>query len=119
MSDTPSATTFELLSAAALAVDGLPGVARLEPTLMNALRRLRIPRTQEARSAAQTAYFSTDGIQLTRRGNVVDVHVDISVKTFQPASTTAQAVREALLTTIAARQLAPGNITVNVLKLQA
>jgi|1185.fasta_scaffold1543382_1 hypothetical protein len=119
MSDTPSATTHELLRTAAVAVDSLPGVARLEPTLMNALRRLRIARTQEARPAAPTTYFSTDGIRLTRRGNVVDVHVDISVKTFQPASTTAQAVRETLLTTIAARQLTPGNITVNVLKLQA
>lgn len=115
MSDSPSATTDELLRTAAVAVEGLPGVARLEPTLINALRRLRIARTQEARSAA---YSSTDGIQLTRRGNVVDVHVDISVRTFQPATTTAQVVRETLLGTIAAHQLTPGKITVTVLKLQ-
>jgi hypothetical protein len=119
MSDTPSATTYELLRTAAVAVEGLPGVAGLEPTLINALRRLRIARTQEARSAAPSPYSSTDGIQLTRRGNLVDVHVDISVRTFQPATTTAQAVHEVLLSTIAAHQLTPGNITVTVLKLQA
>src|SRR3954463_5037733 len=71
MSDTPSATTHELLRTAAVAVDSLPGVARLEPTLMNALRRLRIARTQEARPAATTTYFSTDGIRLTRRRNAL------------------------------------------------
>ena len=118
MSDIPFATTDELLRTAATAVEGLPGVARLEPTLINALRRLRITRTQEARSVAPAAYSSTDGIQLTRRGNLVDVHVDISVRTFQPATTTAQVVRETLLGTIAAHQLTPGKITVTVLKLQ-
>ena len=101
------------LAAAATAV---PGVARLEPTLRNALRRLQAGTTvlrdgRVARSAA-------DGIELRRRDAVVDVHVDIVTDPGRSAAHIARDVRTALADVIGRHSLQPGALTVAVLSIE-
>ena len=101
------------LAAAAAAV---PGVARLEPTLRNALRRLHAGTTilrdgRVARSAA-------DGIELHRRDAVVDVHVDIVTDPDRSAALVARDVRQALADVIGRHSLQAGSLTVAVLSIE-
>lgn len=118
MADTFAGTADQLAHAAAAAVAALPGVARLEPTLTNALRRLRNATAGRISASEEAAYSAADGIRLARHGNLVDIHVDITVTTTQPANLAAQAVHETLRDTITAHQLIPGEVTVTVLRLQ-
>jgi len=121
MSDTladTADTADELRQAAAAAVIALPAVVRLEPTLSNALRRLHAAASAKAAVDKQTAYSAADGIRLSRHGNLIDIHVDITVTTTQAANLTAQTVHRTLRTAITAHQLTPGEITVSVLRLQ-
>ena len=118
MADTFAGTADELAQAAAAAVVALPSVVRLEPTLSNALRRLRAATAGRIAARDQTAYSATDGIRLARHGNLVDIHVDITAAAAEPANLTAQSVHHALRTAIADRHLRPGEVTVTVLRLQ-
>ena len=110
------AATDALRDALAGAVQTVPGVARLEPTLRNALRRLQVGSTvllngRGARSAA-------DGIELHRRVDVVDVHVDIVTDATRPAAAVARDVRRALVQVLARHGLQPGRIAVAVLSVE-
>jgi hypothetical protein len=118
----PIGTTFDdadtLRQAAATAVTAVPGVTRLEPTLSNALRRLNNATRSRARLPRDLNHSAADGIRLTRHGDSVDIHVDITTSTAQPAGAVARAVRSTLEATITAHHLTPGQITVSVLRLQ-
>lgn len=118
MPETPVQTADALRQAAAAAVTALPGVIRLEPTLTNALLRLRTATVAKAVPGRPTVYSAADGIRLARRGDLIDLRVDITVTTTQAANRTAQAVHDALQAVITAHQLTPGQITVVVLRLQ-
>ncbi len=118
MADTFAGTADQLAQAAAAAVAGLPGVARLEPTLVNALRRLRNATTGRVAASEEAAYSAADGIRLARHGNLVDIHVDITATATQPANLTAQTVHETLRDTITGHQLIPGDVTVTVLRIR-
>lgn len=118
MPDADAGRTDELRASAAAAVSAVPGVVRIEPTLSNALRRLRTATVAKAAGAPPRAYSAADGIRLTRHGVVVDVRVDIVVTTERPAHRTAQAVRDTLRDAILASDLAPGEISVIVLRVQ-
>lgn len=118
MPDPFPGTVDELRQAAAAAVDALPCVARLEPTLTNALRRLHHATLGRVAASQQAVYSAADGIRLSRRGNLVDIHVDVTATTVQPADLTAQHVRDTLRAAINERQLTPGEITVTVLRIK-
>lgn len=110
------AAADELRDALAAAAEAVPGVVRLEPTLRNALRRLQVGTTvladgRGARSAA-------DGIELHRRGEVVDVHVDVATAADRAAAATAGEVRQALSRVLVAHGLEPGSLTVAVLSVE-
>lgn len=110
------AATDDLRDALARAAVEVPGVVRLEPTLRNALRRLQAGSTvllngRGARSAA-------DGIELHRRIDVVDVHVDLVTDPTRPAAATARDVRHALVAVLARHDLRPGTIAVAVLSVE-
>ncbi len=110
------AATDELRDSLASAATAVPGVVRLEPTLRNALRRLQAGSTvllngRGARSAA-------DGIELHRRVDVVDVHVDVVTDPTRPAASTARDVRRALVAVLAGHDLRPGSIRVAVLSVE-
>ena len=103
----------EELAAASVAV---AGVARLEPTLRNALRRLQAGTTvllngRDVRSAA-------DGIELHRRGSVVDVHVDVVTDPSRSAAATAREVRRALAAVLVGHGLQAGALSVAVLSIE-
>ncbi|WP_375423025.1 hypothetical protein [uncultured Friedmanniella sp.] len=106
-----------LRQAAADAVTAVPHVVRLEPTLTSALRQLRTATRRGAPLSGRAAFSPVDGVDLTQRDGLVDIHVDITTATTQPADVTAQAVLDALLATVAARRLRPGDLTVTVLRL--
>jgi hypothetical protein len=118
MPDRGAGATEDLRVAAAAAVSALPGVARLEPTLSTALRRLRATAVATVPVSSSTTSSGEDGIQLVRRGDLVDVDVDITAAATQPADRTARAVRSCLRDTIAAHHFRPGDIAVTVLKLE-
>ncbi|MGI3779882.1 MAG: hypothetical protein ACRYG2_03815 [Janthinobacterium lividum] len=110
------AATDELRDGLASAAEAVPGVVRLEPTLRNALRRLHVGSTvllngRGARSAA-------DGIELHRRADVVDVHVDIVTDPTRSAAAVARDVRRALAGELGRKQLRAGSITVAVLSVE-
>lgn len=110
------AATDALRDALAAAAEDVPGVVRLEPTLRNALRRLQAGSTvllngRGARSAA-------DGIELHRRVDVVDVHVDVVTAPDRPAADTAREVRRALVAVLGGHHLRPGSIGVAVLSVE-
>lgn len=110
------AATDDLRDELAAAAVGVPGVAHLEPTLRNALRRIQAGTTvllngRSIRSAA-------DGIELHRRGTVVDVHVDVVTDPTRPAATTAREVRRALSAVLERHQLQPGALGVAVLSIE-
>lgn len=118
MPDTIAETADELRQAAAAAVNALPTVVRLEPTLSNALRRLQAAAAARAAATEQTAYSAADGIRLARHGDLIDIHVDITVTSTQAANLTAQAVQDTLTNAINACHLVPGEVTVSVLRFQ-
>lgn len=118
MADTFAGTADQLAQAAAAAVTALPNVVRLEPTLTNALRRLRNATAGRISTNQEAAYSATDGIRLARHANLVDIHVDVTVATTQPANLTAHTVHKTLRDIITAHQLTPGEVTVTVLRLQ-
>jgi hypothetical protein len=110
------AATDDLRDALAAAATAVPGVVRLEPTLRNALRRLHAGSTvllngRGARSAA-------DGIELHRRVDVVDVHVDIVTDPSRPAAAVARDVRHALVEVLTGHDLRAGSIGVAVLSVE-
>jgi hypothetical protein len=110
------AATSDLRDELAAAASAVPGVARLEPTLRNALRRLQAGTTvlrdgRVVRSAA-------DGIELRRRDAVVDVHVDIVTERGRAAADVARDVRRALTDVLARHALEPGALTVAVLSIE-
>lgn len=117
MPDTDPSSADELRQAAAAAVEALPCVERLEPTLTSALHRLHTATLGRVAASEQSAYAAADGIRLTRSGDLVDIHVDVTATLVQPADVTAQHVRDTLRTTIAAFGLSPGDVTVTVLRL--
>ena len=107
--------TSDLRNELADAATAVVGVARLEPTLTNALRRLAgttvLRDGQVVRSAA-------DGIELHRHHAVVDVHVDIVTDHGRSAADVARDVRLALLDVLARHTLQPGALTVAVLSIE-
>lgn len=111
----PPIGTAELADGAAAAVLAVPGVARLEPTLRNALRRLQTSTDQRRPARAAGA---GEGVSLRRRHAVIDLHVDLAVTPTRPAHLTAAAVQRALQRYLTTQQLSPGTITVAVLTLE-
>lgn len=107
------AETTDLREALAAAACAVPGVARLEPTLRNALRRLQAGTTVLLGSG--TVRSAADGIELRRRDDVVDVHVDVVTDRSRSAAVAAQQVRDALRGVLVERGLVPGALTVAVL----
>ncbi|MGI3784768.1 MAG: hypothetical protein ACRYG2_28755 [Janthinobacterium lividum] len=110
------AATDDLRDSLAAAASAVPGVVRLEPTLRNALRRLHAGSTvllngRGARSAA-------DGIELHRRIDLVDVHVDVVTDPTRPAAATARDVRRTLVEVLVRHDLRPGTIGVAVLSVE-
>ena len=110
------AATDALRDALAAATQDVDGVVRLEPTLRNALRRLHVGSTvllngRGARSAA-------DGIELHRRLDVVDVHVDLVTSGERPAADVAREVRRALVDVLVGHDLRAGSIGVAVLSVE-
>ena len=110
------AATDELRDALATAAQAVPGVVRLEPTLRNALRRLHVGSTVLLNGSG--ARSAGDGIELHRRVDVVDVHVDVVTGPSRSAAATARDVRRALVAELAPRRLRPGSITVAVLSVE-
>ena len=114
--DPTPGTGTELPQGAARAVLAVPAVIKLEPTLRNALHRLRTPSNRWRPQTATTA--AAEGILIRRRGPVIDIHVDIAVSPAQPAHRTAAAVQHALRGYLTTQKLTPGTITVAVLTLE-
>jgi hypothetical protein len=110
------AATDALRDELAAAAEGVPGVARLEPTLRNALRRLQAGTTVLANGRG--ARSAADGIELHRRLDVVDVHVDLVTCAGLPAAATARSVRAAMAAVLRAHDLQPGTLTVAVLSVE-
>lgn len=110
------AATDALRDELAVAAETVPGVVRLEPTLRNALRRLQTGTTVLANGRA--ARSAADGIELHRRLDVVDVHVDLVTSAGLPAATTARAVRAAMAAVLRDHDLTPGSLTVAVLSVE-
>ena len=110
------AATDDLRDALAAAAEAVPGVVRLEPTLRNALRRLQVGTTVLANGRG--ARSAADGIELHRRGDVVDVHVDVVTAADRPARSTAREVRRALAAVLVGHGLEPGSLTVAVLSVE-
>lgn len=117
MPDPAARAADELRRAAAEAVTALPGVVRLEPTLSNALRRLQAAAVARTTSG-RTAYSAVEGIRLVQHGDRVDIHVDVTLATTEPADVTARLVHDTLESTILSRGLLPGEVTVSVLRLR-
>ncbi|GAA1846421.1 hypothetical protein GCM10009714_30530 [Microlunatus capsulatus] len=107
----PSVDDDALASALVTAVLATPGVVRLEPTLQAALRRLRRDRGAGAGPPGE--------LRLTRRGDVVDVGVDLVTAPDAQARRTAEAVRERLRSQLAASGLRVGALSVSVLSIEA
>lgn len=113
-----------LRQSAAEAVLATPGVTKLEPTLRNALSRLHTTATRlttdrfTTTTAGGTTYTAAEGINITQRDSVIDIHVDIAVTPTQPANLTAHNVQHALTSHITAQQLTPGTITVAILTIE-
>ena len=121
MTATPSTSglreeTDALRDELAAAAEDVPGVVRLEPTLRNALRRLHTGTTVLANG--RSARSAADGIELHRRLDVVDVHVDLITSADRAAAATARAVRVALSTVLRSHGLEPGSLTVAVLSVE-
>lgn len=119
----PASPTAELRAATdalrddlATATEAVPGVVRLEPSLRNALRRLHVGTTVLA--GGRAARSAADGIELHRRLEVVDVHVDLVTSADRSAADVARAVREALGSVIRSRGLEPGSLAVAVLSVE-
>lgn len=113
------AATDALRDRLADAAVGVDGVARLEPTLRNALRRLQAGTTVLA--GGQAARSAADGIELHRRVgvvDVVDVHVDLAVSPVRPATATARDVRAALTRVLRESGLEPGRLAIAVLSVE-
>ncbi|OFE14996.1 hypothetical protein BA895_07590 [Humibacillus sp. DSM 29435] len=99
----------------ALAAGAVLGVARLEPSLAQAIRGLA--RLGSATSSAEAD--SPDGVSVTRRGDAVDVAVEISVTGPSTALETAVAVRAAVLAELALASVGGGAVDVRVLSVDA
>lgn len=115
--------TDALRQSAAEAVLAIPGVTKIEPTLRNALNRLhttatRLTTDRFTTTAGGTTYTAAEGINITQRDSVIDIHVDIAVTPTRPANLTAHDVQHALTSHITAQQLTPGTITVAVLTIE-
>lgn len=109
------AATDELRTALATTTEEVPGVVRLEPSLRNALRRLR---GTTVLATGLRVRSSADGIELHRREDTVDVHVDVVTDLSRPAALTAREVRRALAGVVGDRGLRPGSLTVAVLSIE-
>ncbi len=108
---------------AAEAVLAVPGVTKLEPTLRNALHRLHttaswLTTDRSSTTAGGTTHTAGEGISITRRGAVIDIHVDIAITPIRPAHLTAHDVKNALTSHLTEYQLTPGIITVAVLTIE-
>lgn len=94
----------------ARAVVDVQGVARLEPSLARAVRRLsqRVDPPDDA----------PDGVTVNSRADAVDVAVEISVAGPGTALDTAVAVREAVLAQLSLASLPRGAVSVRVLSIE-
>ncbi|HEY0239753.1 MAG TPA: hypothetical protein VGC37_14020 [Friedmanniella sp.] len=110
------AATTDLRDELAAAASAVDGVARLEPTLRNALRRLHAGTT--VLRVGRVVRSAADGIELHRRDAVVDVHVDIVTDRGRSAAEVARDVRAALAEVLDRHALRPGALTVAVLSIE-
>ncbi|SDS92258.1 hypothetical protein SAMN04488543_2649 [Friedmanniella luteola] len=97
-----------LSSSLVTAVLATPGVVRLEPTLQAALRRL----------GGSTGTGATGEVRVTRRGEIVDLSVDVVTEPDAQARRTAEAVRARLRTLLAEQGLQAGSVSVSVLSIE-
>lgn len=116
--ETPADRTRRLRDGAAATVESTHGVLRLEPTLRNAVRRIRSA-TGGQLSPGYVAHTASAGITLTERGNVVNMRVEITVGTGRAADLTAIEVQDRLRTYLIRQRLSPGVISVAVLDIES
>ncbi|MEO6998914.1 MAG: hypothetical protein ABI112_12595 [Terracoccus sp.] len=94
----------------ARAIVDVPGVARLEPSLARAVRRLSL--------RVDSPDDAPDGVTVNSRADAVDVAVEISVAGPGTALATAVAVREAVLAQLSLASLRRGAVSVRVLSVE-
>ncbi|MDN5765523.1 MAG: hypothetical protein L0H96_07045 [Humibacillus sp.] len=110
----PAADGNSIEQRVARAVGDVSGVVRLEPSLARAVRRL----AQRAASPDASPEDAPDGVTVTRREELLDVVVEISVTGPGTALETAVAVREVVLGELSVASLRPGAVSVRVLAVE-
>lgn len=116
--ESPSDRTRRLRDGAAATVEATPGVISLQPTLRNAVRRLRSTIDGRLSTIADLTHIASDGISLTERGDVIDIEVEITAGTVLAADLIALDVQHRLRALVLHEHLTPGVIRVAVLNLE-
>lgn len=105
------------------ALEDLPGVVRLEPTLKSTLTRMRsmsIRGVQKwTHSDTEPASTGRDGIYLTVAGSFAEVTVDLATDMSHSAVDTAKAAQHAAAEAIRKAGLHPGTIDVSILSIES
>jgi len=110
--------TGRLRDGAAATVQAAPGVVRLQPTLRNAIRRIRSAADGRLPAIGDIVHTASEGITLAERGDVIDVQVEITARSDRSADVTALDVQDRLRTYVLSERLTPGVIRVAVLDLE-
>lgn len=117
--ESPADRTRRLRDGAAAAVEATPGVISLQPTLRNAVRRLRSTIDGHLSTTGYITHIASEGITLTERGDVIDIEVEITARTVRAANVIALEVQNLLRAHILREHLTPGVIQVAVLDLES
>lgn len=105
------------------ALQDLPGVVRLEPTLKSTITRFRSASVQGLqkmlKAEAVTAGVGRDGLHFRVTNGVVDLLVDVATDISHSAVSTAQAVQQCAAETINRAGLRPGIIDITILSIES
>lgn len=96
------------------AVQAVAGVARLEPSLKDSLRRLELAKATKKIGPPRTT-SGADGITLRVRGETVDAVIDIATRADHRAVVVADAVQHRVHDLLVTHDRQVGSISVNVL----
>lgn len=116
--ESPADRTRRLCDGLAATVEATPGVIRLQPTLRNAVRRLRSTASGRLSTTEYITHTASEGITLTERGDVIDIQVEITARTGRSADLVALDVQNVLRAYILHEHRTPGVIRVAVLDLE-